>query len=263
MSEQSLRGRCAVVTGSTSGIGLGLATRLAQAGANVMLNGMGDAAEIARIQQSLTALDVKVAYHGADMTRPTEIADLIATAEKELGAVDVLVSNAGVQHVAPVASFPDAQWERIISINLSAAFYGAKAALPGMLARGWGRIINIASVHGLVASANKSAYVAAKHGVVGLTKVIALETAETPVTCNAICPGWVLTPLVDQQIRARAKSEGKTYEAAKLELVCEKHPSKEFVTPEQLADLALFLCSPGAAQMRGQALAMDGGWTAQ
>jgi 3-hydroxybutyrate dehydrogenase len=263
MSEQSLRGRCAVVTGSTSGIGLGLATRLAQAGANVMLNGMGDAAEIARIQQSLTALDVKVAYHGADMTRPTEIADLIATAEKELGAVDVLVSNAGVQHVAPVASFPDAQWERIISINLSAAFYGAKAALPGMLARGWGRIINIASVHGLVASANKSAYVAAKHGVVGLTKVIALETAETPVTCNAICPGWVLTPLVDQQIRARAKSEGKTYEAAKLELVGEKHPSKEFVTPEQLADLALFLCSPGAAQMRGQALAMDGGWTAQ
>jgi 3-hydroxybutyrate dehydrogenase len=263
MSEQSLRGRCAVVTGSTSGIGLGLATRLAQAGANVMLNGLGDAAEIARIQQSLTALGVKVAYHAADMTRPAEIADLIATAEKELGAVDVLVSNAGVQHVAPVASFPDAQWERIISINLSAAFYAAKAALPGMLTRGWGRIINIASVHGLVASANKSAYVAAKHGVVGLTKVIALETAETPVTCNAICPGWVLTPLVDQQIRARAKAEGKSYEAAKLELVGEKHPSKEFVTPEQLADLALFLCSPGAAQMRGQALAMDGGWTAQ
>jgi 3-hydroxybutyrate dehydrogenase len=173
------------------------------------------------------------------------------------------VSNAGVQHVAPVVSFPDAQWERIISINLSAAFYAAKAALPGMLTRGWGRIINIASVHGLVASANKSAYVAAKHGVVGLTKVIALETAETPVTCNAICPGWVLTPLVDQQIRARAKAEGKSYEAAKLELVGEKHPSKEFVTPEQLADLALFLCSPGAAQMRGQALAMDGGWTAQ
>jgi len=263
MSEQSLRGRCAVVTGSTSGIGLGLATRLAQAGANVMLNGLGDAAEIARIQQSLTALGVKVAYHAADMTRPAEIADLIATAEKELGAVDVLVSNAGVQHVAPVASFPDAQWERIISITLSAAFYAAKAALPGMLTRGWGRIINIASVHGLVASANKSAYVAAKHGVVGLTKVIALETAETPVTCNAICPGWVLTPLVDQQIRARAKAEGKSYEAAKLELVGEKHPSKEFVTPEQLADLALFLCSPGAAQMRGQALAMDGGWTAQ
>lgn len=263
MSEQSLRGRCAVVTGSISGIGLGLATRLAQAGANVMLNGLGDAAEIARIQQSLTALGVRVAYHAADMTRPAEIADLIATAEKELGAVDVLVSNAGVQHVAPVASFPDAQWERIISINLSAAFYAAKAALPGMLTRGWGRIINIASVHGLVASANKSAYVAAKHGVVGLTKVIALETAETPVTCNAICPGWVLTPLVDQQIRARAKAEGKSYEAAKLELVGEKHPSKEFVTPEQLADLALFLCSPGAAQMRGQALAMDGGWTAQ
>ena len=263
MSEQSLRGRCAVVTGSTSGIGLGLATRLAQAGANVMLNGLGDAAEIARIQQSLTALGVKVAYHAADMTRPAEIADLIATAEKELGAVDVLVSNAGVQHVAPVVSFPDAQWERIISINLSAAFYAAKAALPGMLTRGWGRIINIASVHGLVASANTSAYVAAKHGVVGLTKVIALETAETPVTCNAICPGWVLTPLVDQQIRARAKAEGKSYEAAKLELVGEKHPSKEFVTPEQLADLALFLCSPGAAQMRGQALAMDGGWTAQ
>ena len=263
LGNRELAGRSAVVTGSTSGIGLGMATRLAQAGANVMLNGFGDAAEIGRIKRELAALGVGVAHHGADMTRPEEIAALIGAAGTEFGAVDILVNNAGIQHVAPVKDFPAEQWERIISINLSAAFYAAKAALSGMLARDWGRIINIASAHGLVASANKSAYVAAKHGLVGLTKVLALETAETGVTCNAICPGWVLTPLVDKQIRARAAAEGKSYEDAKLDLVGEKHPSKEFVTPEQLAELAIFLCSPGAAQMRGQALAMDGGWTAQ
>ena len=260
---RELAGRSAVVTGSTSGIGLGMAMRLAQAGTNVMLNGFGDAAEIGRIKREIAALGVQVDHHGADMTRPPEIAELVEAAAQRFGAVDILVNNAGIQHVAPVKDFPAEQWERIIAINLSAAFYATRAALPGMLARNWGRIINIASAHGLVASANKSAYVAAKHGIVGLTKVVALETAETGVTCNAICPGWVLTPLVDKQIRARAAAEGKTYEAAKLELVGEKHPSKEFVTPEQLAELAVFLCSAGAAQMRGQAIAMDGGWTAQ
>ena len=258
-----LAGRSAVVTGSTSGIGLGIASALAEAGANVMLNGFGDPAAIEAARREVAAGGGKVGYHGADMTRPGEIAALIEAATQELGAVDILVNNAGIQHVASVQDFPGEQWERIIAINLSSAFYGCKAALPQMLARNWGRIINIASAHGLVASANKSAYVAAKHGVVGLTKVVALETALTGVTCNAICPGWVLTPLVEKQIRARAESEGKTFESAKLELVSEKHPSKEFVTPAQLAAMALFLCSPGADQVRGQAYAIDGGWTAQ
>ena len=259
----SLEGKSAVVTGSTSGIGLGIATRLAAAGANVMLNGFGEPAEIERIRGAIAAQGVKAAYHGADMARPAEIAALVAAAERELGAVDILVNNAGIQHVAPVQDFPPEQWERVIAINLSAAFYAARAALPGMLARNWGRIINVASTHGLVASVQKSAYVAAKHGLVGLTKVIALETAETRVTCNAICPGWVLTPLVDRQIRARAEAAGRSYAQAKLDLVSEKQPSKEFVTPEQIGELALYLCGEGAAQIRGQALAVDGGWTAQ
>jgi len=259
----SLEGKSAVVTGSTSGIGLGIATRLAAAGANVMLNGFGEPAEIERIRGAIAAQGVKAAYHGADMARPGEIAALVAAAERELGAVDILVNNAGIQHVAPVQDFPPEQWERVIAINLSAAFYAARAALPGMLARNWGRIINVASTHGLVASVQKSAYVAAKHGLVGLTKVIALETAETRVTCNAICPGWVLTPLVDRQIRARAEAAGRSYAQAKLDLVSEKQPSKEFVTPEQIGELALYLCGEGAAQIRGQALAVDGGWTAQ
>lgn len=258
-----LSGRVAIVTGSTSGIGLGIAARLAQAGASVMLNGFGSPEAIAAARKQVADTGVNSSYHGADMTRPGEIAEMIEAATKELGAVDILINNAGIQHVAPVEEFPGDQWERIISINLSSAFYASKAALPQMRARNWGRIINIASAHGLVGSVNKSAYVAAKHGVVGLTKVVALETAETGVTCNAICPGWVLTPLVDKQIRAKAEAAGKTYEAAKLDLVAEKHPSKEFVTPEQLAAMALFLCSPGADQIRGQAFAIDGGWTAQ
>lgn len=258
-----LAGRTAIVTGSTSGIGLGIATCLAQAGANIMLNGFGEPDVIADVRGGVAATGAKVAYHGADMTRPGEIADLVSAATKEFGAIDILVNNAGIQHVAPVKDFPGEQWERIISINLSSAFYASKAVLPQMLERNWGRIINIASAHGLVASPNKSAYVAAKHGIVGLTKVVALETAETGVTCNAICPGWVLTPLVDKQIRARAAEAGSTYETEKLKLVSEKHPSKEFVTPEQLAAMALFLCSPGADQIRGQAYAIDGGWTAQ
>lgn len=261
--NKPLAGRKAVVTGSTSGIGLGIATSLAQAGADVMLNGFGTAEDIAAARAQVASAGVRVGFHGADMTRPQEIGELIGAATGELGAVDILVNNAGIQHVAPVRDFPAEQWERIIAINLSSAFYSTKAVLPQMLARNWGRVINIASAHGLVASPNKSAYVAAKHGIVGFTKVVALETAETGVTCNAICPGWVLTPLVDRQIRARAAAAGTTYEAAKLELVSEKHPSKEFVTPEQLAAMALFLCSPGADQIRGQAYAIDGGWTAQ
>ncbi len=261
--SKPLSGRAAVITGSTSGIGLGIATGLAEAGASIMLNGFGEPGVIAAARDRVAATGAKVSYHGADMTRPREIAELIEAATKELGTVDILVNNAGIQHVAPVQDFPGDQWERIISINLSAAFYASKAVLPQMLARDWGRIINIASAHGLVASPNKSAYVAAKHGIVGLTKVVALETAETGVTCNAICPGWVLTLLVDKQIRARATAAGTTYEAAKLELVSEKHPSKAFITPEQLAAMALFLCSPGADQIRGQAYAIDGGWTAQ
>ena len=258
-----LHGRSAVVTGSTSGIGLGIAARFAAAGANVMLNGFGDPGEIERIRRDLATHGSKVGYHGADMARPGEIVALVADAAREFGAVDILVNNAGIQHVAPVQDFPPEQWERVIAINLSAAFYATRAALPGMLARNWGRIVNIASVHGLVASVQKSAYIAAKHGLVGFTKAVALETAETGVTCNAVCPGWVLTPLVDRQIRARAETEGKTYEQAKLALVSEKQPSKEFVTPAQIAELALFLCGDGAAQIRGQAIAADGGWTAQ
>lgn len=258
-----LHGRSAVVTGSTSGIGLGIAARFAAAGANVMLNGFGEPGEIERIRRDLAAQGARISYHGADMAKPAEIAELVAAAAREFGPVDILVNNAGIQHVAPVQDFPAEQWERVIAINLSAAFYATRAALPGMLARNWGRIVNIASVHGLVASVQKSAYIAAKHGLVGFTKVVALETAETGVTCNAVCPGWVLTPLVDRQIRARAETEGKTYEQAKLALVSEKQPSKEFVTPAQIAELTLFLCGDGAAQIRGQAIAADGGWTAQ
>ena len=258
-----LHGRSAVVTGSTSGIGLGIAARFAAAGANVMLNGFGEPGEIERIRRDLAAQGARIGYHGADMAKPAEIGALVAAAAREFGAVDILVNNAGIQHVAPVQDFPPEQWERVIAINLSAAFYATRAALPGMLARNWGRIVNIASVHGLVASVQKSAYIAAKHGLVGFTKAVALETAETGVTCNAVCPGWVLTPLVDRQIRARAETEGKTYEQARLALVSEKQPSKEFVTPAQIAELALFLCGDGAAQIRGQAIAADGGWTAQ
>ena len=259
-----LAGKIAVVTGSTSGIGLGIARALAGAGADVLLNGFGDPTEIERIRKDLSSeFGVRVAYSAADMSKPDQVAGLVEQGVAELGQVDILVNNAGVQHTAPVHEFPIEKWDAIIAINLSAAFHATKAALPQMLARGWGRIINIASAHGLVASAQKAAYVAAKHGVVGLTKVVALETATTGVTCNAICPGWVLTPLVQKQIDERATQEGLPVEQAKLELLAEKQPSHEFVTPEQLGDLAVFLCSPGADQIRGQALAMDGGWTAQ
>ncbi|WP_372400299.1 3-hydroxybutyrate dehydrogenase [Azospirillum sp. HJ39] len=260
----NLKGKAALVTGSTSGIGLGIARQLAGQGADLMLNGFGDASYIAELCQSLSAeFGVRVAHNGADMSKPAEIEAMVAATEAAYGRLDVLVNNAGIQHVSPVDAFPVERWDAVIAINLSAVFHGTRAALPGMKARGWGRVINIASVHGLVASVNKSAYVAAKHGVIGLTKVTALELAETGITCNAICPGWVLTPLVQKQIDALAASRGVSIEEAGRELLSEKQPSKSFVTPEQLGELAVFLCSDAAGNMRGAALTMDGGWTAQ
>ncbi len=258
-----LNGKTALVTGSTSGIGLGIAQALAAQGANVMLNGFGDAgAAQAEVARHATG-GARVSYHGADMSRPAEIEAMVRACEAEFGAVDVLVNNAGIQHVAPVDEFPVERWDAIIAINLSSAFHTIRTALPGMKARGFGRIINVASVHGLVASAQKSAYVAAKHGIVGLTKAVALETATTPVTVNAICPGWVLTPLVQKQVDARAASAGISNDEAKKQLLAEKQPSLQFTTPEELAGLAVFLCSPAAANLRGAAINVDGGWVAQ
>ncbi len=259
-----LKGKVAVVTGSTSGIGLGIAEALAAQGADVVLNGFGEEGAIRRLRDELASRHgVRAIHHGADMGRPEEIRDLVATAEREFGRVDVLVNNAGIQFTAPVQDFPDEKWDQVLAINLTAAFHATKAVLPGMLGRNWGRVVNIASAHGLVASPEKAAYVAAKHGLVGLTKVVALETARTRVTCNAICPGWVLTPLVQKQIDARAADEGVDPGRARLELLGEKQPSLEFVTPGQIGGLAVFLCSPAADQVRGQALGIDGGWTAQ
>ena len=260
----TLTGTSAIVTGSTSGIGKAIAETLARAGANVMLNGFGDAAEIETQRAALAAAaKVEVAYHGADMSKPAEIRDMVANAAAKLGKVDILVNNAGIQFVSPVEQFPDDRWDAIIAINLSSAFHATKAALPGMRKAGWGRIINVASAHGLVASADKSAYVAAKHGIVGLTKTVALETAGSGITCVAICPGWVLTPLVQKQIGARAVAEKLSPEAAKAALLSEKQPSKEFATPEQIGETALFLCSSAADQITGSTIALDGGWLAQ
>ncbi|SFU29735.1 3-hydroxybutyrate dehydrogenase [Pseudoduganella namucuonensis] len=259
-----LKNKSAIVTGSTSGIGLGIARALAAQGANVMLNGFGDAGAIADLAASLRAEHgVAVAHSAADMARPEQIEAMVAEAAALFGAVDILVNNAGIQHTARVEDFPAERWEQIMAINLSSNFYATRAALPGMQRRGWGRIINIASVHGLVASANKAAYVAAKHGVIGLTKTVALENARGGVTCNAICPGWVLTPLVQRQIDDLAAREGLSPEAARARLLGEKQPSQEFATPEQIGALAVFLCSPGANQIRGAALNVDGGWAAQ
>jgi 3-hydroxybutyrate dehydrogenase len=260
----SLRGKTAIVTGSTSGIGLGIAQALAEQGADILLNGFGPANEIADLQKSLAQCNnVRVAYSDADMSKPRAISDMIEQAGEEFGRVDILVNNAGIQFTATVQKFPADRWDAIISINLSAAFHATKAVLPQMIERNWGRIINVASTHGLVASAEKSAYVAAKHGLIGLTKVVALETAETGLTCNAICPGWVLTPLVQKQIDERAKQQHIPVEQAKVELLAEKQPSHEFATPEQLGAVAAFLCSDAAAQIRGIALPVDGGWVAQ
>ncbi|OSZ67909.1 3-hydroxybutyrate dehydrogenase [Hydrogenophaga sp. IBVHS2] len=252
--------KTALVTGSTSGIGLGIAKALARQGANIVLNGFG---EVEAAQAEIAALGVRVAYHGADMSKPAEIEDLMAFAAREFGRVDVLVNNAGIQHVAPVENFPVDRWDAIIAINLSSAFHTTRLALPAMREANWGRIINIASVHGLVASAEKSAYVAAKHGIVGLTKVTALETATTGVTCNAICPGWVLTPLVQKQVDARAAALGVSNEEATRRLLGEKEPSMQFTTPDELGELAVFLCGPASGNVRGVAWNMDGGWAAQ
>lgn len=255
-----LQGKTALVTGSTSGIGLGVALALARQGANVVLNGFGDADGPKR---QVEALGVRAGYHAADMSRPDDIAAMMAYAEAEFGGVDVLVNNAGIQHVAKVEDFPVEKWDAIIAINLSSAFHTTRLALPGMRRKNWGRIVNIASAHGLVASAQKSAYVAAKHGIVGFTKATALETATTGVTVNAICPGWVLTPLVQKQIDDRAARDGIPAEQAQVELLGEKQPSLQFVTPEQLGELAVFLCSAAADNVRGVAWNVDGGWLAQ
>ncbi|MBF7140828.1 MULTISPECIES: 3-hydroxybutyrate dehydrogenase [Pseudomonas] len=253
-----LHGKTALVTGSTSGIGLGIATVLAQAGASLVLNGFGDPAPALRAVQ---AHGVQAIHHPADVSEPGEIAAMVALAEATFGAVDILVNNAGIQHVASVEHFPVERWDAIIAINLSSVFHATRLCLPGMKARGWGRIVNIASAHGLVGSVGKAAYVAAKHGVVGLTKVVALETAELNITCNALCPGFVLTPLVQQQIDTRI-AQGLSPEAATQALLADKQPSLEFVTPEQLGELVSFLCSEAARQVRGAAWSMDGGWTA-
>jgi 3-hydroxybutyrate dehydrogenase len=259
-----LKGKTALVTGSTSGIGQGIAEALAAQGANIVLNGFGEAEAIEQLRADIAGQHkVTVAYDGADMSKPAEIARMVKDAEAQFGAVDVVVNNAGIQHVAPIEAFPDERWDAIIAINLSSAFHTTKAALPAMRGKGWGRIINIASAHGLAASANKSAYVAAKHGIVGLTKVTALEAAGSGITCNAICPGWVLTPLVKKQIEDRAKASGQSYEEAKLELVAEKTPSQDFSTPEQIGGLAAFLCTAAADQITGAPLSIDGGWMAQ
>ncbi len=260
MSDRSLSGKTALVTGSTSGIGLGIAKALAAQGANIVINGFGD---YLGPQKEIEALGVKTLYHGADMSKPTEIEALMQAVAASFGRVDIVVNNAGIQHVANVQDFPVDKWDAIIAINLTSAFHTSRLALPAMLKANWGRIINIASAHGLVASAQKSAYVAAKHGLVGLTKVTALETATTGVTCNAICPGWVLTPLVQKQVDAKAQALGVSNDEAKKLLLGEKQPSMEFTTPEELGALAVFLCGDAARNVRGVAWQVDGGWTAQ
>jgi len=259
-----LNGKAAIVTGSTSGIGLGIARALAGAGCDVMLNGFGEASAIERERAQIAKdFGVRVAFNSADLAKPAEIQQMVEAATRELGKVDILVNNAGIQHTAPVGSFPADRWDAVIAINLSANFHAIQAVIPQMRQRNWGRIINIASTHGLVASVEKAAYVAAKHGVVGLTKVVALETATTGITCNAICPGWVLTPLVEKQIGERAAREKISIDQAKANLLSEKQPSHEFATPEQLGAVAVFLSSEAATQIRGAALPVDGGWTAQ
>ena len=255
-----LTGKTALVTGSTSGIGLGIAKALAAQGANIVLNGFGDAEGP---QSEIATMGVKVSYHGADMSRPSEIEAMMDHAKTTFGMVDILVNNAGIQHVARLENFPLERWDAIIAINMSSAFHTTRLALPAMQAKDWGRIINVASIHGLVASAEKSASVAAKHGVVGLTKVTALENATTGITCNAICPGWVLTPLVQKQVDTKASALGLSNEAATKLLLGEKEPSMQFTTPEELGALAVFFCSPAGNNVRGVAWNMDGGWTAQ
>jgi len=260
----ALKGKNAIVTGSTSGIGLAVAHVLAGQGCNIMLNGMGDKATIDAIVAELPKkYGVKTAYSAADMSKPADIRKMVSDTEAQLGSVDILVNNAGIQFTAPVEEFPDDKWDAIIAINLSASFHSIKAAVPGMRKRKFGRIINIASAHGLVASEHKAAYVSAKHGIVGLTKVVALETAEAGITCNAICPGWVNTPLVQKQIEAKAKEGNITVEQATANLLGEKQPNKKFVKPESIGNLIVFLCDEFGAEMTGEIISIDGGWTAQ
>jgi 3-hydroxybutyrate dehydrogenase len=259
----SLRGKVAIVTGSTSGIGLGVARALAAEGVCILLNGFGDAGEIDALRAGIGSRHgVAVGYSAADMTDPSQIAGMVATAQETLGGVDILVNNAGIQHTASIEDFPAEKWDAVIAINLSAAFHGMQAAIPLMKKAGWGRIINIASAHGLVASANKAAYVAAKHGIVGLTKVAGIELANAKITCNAICPGWVLTPLVQKQIDARAEREGRAVEEVSRDLLAEKQPMLEFSTPEQIGAMSVYLCSEAARTVTGTTLSIDGGWTA-
>jgi 3-hydroxybutyrate dehydrogenase len=260
----SLRDKVALVTGSTSGIGLGIASALAAAGADIMLNGFGDAGQIEQLRASMAAEHrVRVGYSAADVSKPEQIAAMVAETQSKLGSLDILVNNAGIQFVASVEDFPTDRWDAIIAVNMSGVFHGMKAAIPGMKQRGWGRIINVASAHGLVASAQKVAYVAAKHGVLGMTKVAAIELANDGVTVNAICPGWVLTPLVQKQLEAKAKQEGTDVETQKLRFLSEKQAMAQFSTPEQIGGLAVFLCSDAAKTITGAPLSIDGGWVAQ
>ena len=262
-AERMLAGRAAIVTGSTSGIGLGIAEALASRGANVVINGFGDAHEIERLRAGLAAEHgIKALFDGADMSKPEAIARMVGRAEDELGHVDVLVNNAGIQHVAPLESFPPEKWDAVIAIDLSSAFHTTRAVFAGMKARKWGRIVNVASAHGLVASPFKAAYVAAKHGLIGLTKVTALEGAEAGVTCNAICPGYVWTPLVEKQIDDQAKAHGISREAVIHDVLLAQQPNKRFATVEEIGALAAFLCSDAANSITGTALPVDGGWTA-
>jgi 3-hydroxybutyrate dehydrogenase len=259
-----LKNKSALVTGSTSGIGLGLARALAQAGANMMLNGFGDAAAIEQLRRELaSSTGVQVLYHPADVSKPAEVAAMVAAAEQAFGGVDILVNNAGFQFVAPVDEFPIDRWQALQDVILNSSFYAIRAALPGMKRRNWGRIINLVSTHGLVASPFKSAYVAAKHGQVGLTKSVALEVAEVGITCNAICPGYVLTPLVQGQIESQAKMNHLPPERVIKEVILAVQPTKRFVEIEDIAALAVFLCSDAAKSITGAAIPIDGGWTAR
>jgi 3-hydroxybutyrate dehydrogenase len=258
-----LHGKTAVVTGSTSGIGLGIAEAFARAGANIVLNGFGDATQIERTRADLAhRTNAMIVYSPADMAKPKAIEQMVRQTVDAFGAVDIMVNNAGIQHVAPIEEFPDEKWEQILAINLSSTFHATKLVLPQMRRRGWGRIINVASAHALVASPYKAAYVAAKHGVLGLTKVTALETAEDGITCNAICPGYVRTPLVEKQIDDQARAHGIDREKVISDVLLKNQPNKRFVEVAELAALALFLCTDNGASVTGAALPMDGGWTA-
>jgi 3-hydroxybutyrate dehydrogenase len=260
---QSLEGRTALVTGSTSGIGLAIALAFAREGARVMLNGFGTPEAIAAARAELAAIQGgETPYSDADLSRPAAVRQMCADAESALGRVDILVNNAGIQFVSPVEEFPDEKWEAILAINLSSNFHAIKAVLPGMRARGWGRIVNVASAHGLVASPFKAAYVAAKHGVVGLTKTVAIEVARSQITCNAICPGFVRTPLAEAQVAPLAKKHGVSEEVALADLLLEKQPSKRWVEVEEVAGMAVYLCGPNSGAVNGSALSIDGGWTA-